>query len=316
MPLPSSKLAIAIPTYNRADILEENLLIMLPELKRYAIPVFISDDSSDLKTQALVERIRQEYADIHYHHNQPGLGHDTNFFATLGMADHDYVWYMGDSVYCEPGCLQEILKSMKMGADFIFINSYVKDENSRLIGDAHVFLLERAWYLTLTGATIYGRRPRSLLIDESRKACWRNFVQLGLILEYCSQQPASLYWHGMPSLGFNKKKRSYWMKSALDVFVGDWTTLIKSFPAFFSTAEMQTVIRSHAVHTGIFGLKKLMFFRANDGLSVPIIQKHEKDYAVASPTGVPITYAVARIPVPLLRGLFKVFYFLRKLGRL
>lgn len=315
MPLSSSKLAIAIPTYNRAGILEENLRIMLPELNRHAIPVYISDDSSDLQTQALVERLRQDYADIHYQRNQPGLGHDKNFFATLGMVDHDYVWYMGDSVYCEPGCLQEILKAMKTGADFIFINSYVKDDNSRLIGDTHVFLRERAWYLTLTGATVYGRRPRSLLIDDSRKVLWRNFVQLGLILEYCSQHPACVYWHGTPSLGFNKKKRSYWMKSALDVFVGDWTTLIKSFSVLFSEAEMKTVIRSHAVHTGIFGLKSLMFFRANEGLSVPIIKKHEKDYAVASPTGVPMAYAVARIPVPLLRGLFKVFYFLRKLGR-
>ena len=314
MQLPNSKLAIAIPTYNRTEILEENIRIMLPELQQHGIPVFISDDSSGLQTKIMVERLRQEYEYIYYQHNQSGLGHDKNFFATLGMSDHDYVWYMGDSVYCKPGCLREILKALEMGADFIFVNSYAKDKHSRLIGDAHAFLLERAWYLTLTGATVYGRQPRSLLIDESRKACWRNFVQLGLILEYCSQQSVSLYWHGTPSLGFNKKKRSYWMKNALDVFVGDWTTLIRSFPVLFSTAEMQAVIRSHAAHTNIFGLKSLIFFRANEGLTVPIINKYKKEYAVASPTSVSMAYAVARIPVPLLRGLFKVFYFFRKLG--
>jgi glycosyltransferase involved in cell wall biosynthesis len=315
MPPPNSKLAIAIPTYNRAKILEENIKIMMPELRQHGIPVFISDDSSDSQTKIVVDRLRTEYANIHYQYNQPGLGHDKNFFATLGMADYDYVWYMGDSVYCEPGSLQGILNTLETGADFIFINSYAKDEHSRFIGDTHAFLLMRTWYLTLTGATIYGRRPRSLAVDDSRKACWRNFVQLGLILEYCSQRPASLYWYGTPSLGFNKRKRSYWMKSAMDVFVGDWTSLIQSFPTLFSMAEMPNVIRSHAVHTGIFGLKSLIFFRANEGLSVSIIKKHEKEYAVASPSSVSMAYVVARIPVSLLRGLLKVFHFFRELGR-
>lgn len=284
---------------------------MLPELRLYAIPVFISDDSNDLQTLHVVEKLKREYDGIHYKYNRPGLGHDANFFATLGLVDCDYVWYMGDSVYFVPGCIREILKVLETGADFVFINSYAKDIDCRLIENTHGFLLDRTWYLTLTGATIYGRRPRSLAIEEGRKSSWRNFVQLGLILEYCSKNSASLYWYGIPSLGFNKKKKSYWMKSALDVFVGDWVAFIKSFPNLFSAAEMSTVIRSHAVNTGIFGLKSLIFFRANEGLSFRIIKKHEKDYSVASPTGVNVAYAVALIPLPLIRWLFRIFYFVR-----
>lgn len=309
----NTRLAISIPTYNRANILEENIRIMLMELKLHAIPVFISDDSTDRQTQEVVKRLQHEYAGIHYQYNQPGLGHDKNFFHTLGLADCDYVWYMGDSVYFLPGSLEGILKTLETGADFIFINSYANDMDSRLIGDTHDFLLERTWYLTLTGATIYGRRARSLVIEESRKVRWRNFVQLGLILEYCSQHPASVYWYGPLSLGFNKKKRSYWMKSALDVFVGDWTAFVKSFPVLFSAAEMKAVIRSHAVNTGIFSLKSLIFSRAQGDLNVHILKKHENDYSVASPTDVRAAYAVAQIPVPLLRWLYSIFYFFRKI---
>jgi glycosyltransferase involved in cell wall biosynthesis len=309
-------LAIAIPTYNRSEILEENLRIMLPELKQYRVPVFISDDSSDSKTEILIDSLSQEYEGFSYRRNWPSLGHDKNFFATLEMADYDYVWYLGDSLYFKSGCLQEIIEAMQADVDFIFVNSYAKDMRSRIVGDARDFLLTRAWYLTLTGATIYGRRPRRLFVDQCRKAIWRNFVQLGLVFEYCSQKSAVVYWLGTPSIGFNKKKnRSYWTSSALDVFVEDWTMFVQSFPALFSASEMKTVIRSHAVHTGIFGIKSLILIRAYGGLSVSIVQRHKSSYVLASPTSVCVTYAVALLPVFLLRGLVGVFYFLRGFGR-
>ena len=154
------------------------------------------------------------------------------------------------------------------------------------------------------------------MIEEGRKFSWRNFVQLGLILEYCGKNSASMYWYGTPSLGFNKKKKSYWMKSALDVFVGDWVAFIKSFPNLFSATEMRSVIRSHATNTGIFGLKSLLFFRANDGLNFPIINKNKKYYSIASPNSVKVAYAVALIPLPLIRLLYRIFYFSRSVFKL
>ena len=316
MSLCNRGLAIAIPTYNRAAILDENLRLMLPDLKQHQVPVFISDDSSDSKTEMVIERLSKEYEGFSYRHNYPSLGHDKNFFATLEMVDYDYVWYLGDSLYFKPGCLQGILESMQSEVDFIFVNSYAKDTRSRLIGDAHEFLLEHAWYLTLTGAAIYGSRPRRLFVDECRKASWRNFVQLGLIFEYCSQNSAVVYWFGTPSIGFNKKKnRSYWTGNALDVFVEDWTMFVQSFPALFSASEMMAVVRSHAVHTGIFGIKSLILIRANGGLTVSNVQRHKRSYVLASPTSVFVTYAVALLPVFLLRGLVGLFYLLRGFGR-
>ncbi len=108
-----------------------------------------------------------------------------------------------------------------------FVNSTAVGHSVEYVSppDMRRFLLARTWYLTLSGATIYGRGPREMIVSEERKRGWKNFPQLGLILEYCSTQRAHSYWFGLSGIGVNANKRSYWAKSAFEVFVRDWSTL-------------------------------------------------------------------------------------------
>lgn len=298
---PNPRLALAIPTYQRSEILCENLKEMLPEIREHAIPVYISDDSKDEATAQMVEALRMEYEFIYYRRNVPGLGHDRNFFATIAMPDSDYVWYLGDSLSLRPGVLGEVLAQTRDGRDFFFVNAYVPDQRDRVLSSAEVkdFLLDRAWYLTLSGATVYGRRPRSLQVAEERRKQWKNFPQLGLILEFASQHAASCAWVGTPSIQFNKKKKSYWQRTALDVFVRDWAALVRSFPALFSPAEADQIIRSHGVNTGVFGLKWLVMLRAAGGLNAAELKALGSDFALASPISPQWAKLVCLIP-PLL----------------
>lgn len=302
----NNKLAIAIPTFNRPEILEENLQLMLPDLRIHSIPVYISDDSSDLKTEAVIKRLQSQYEHIYYRHNHPGFGHDGNFFATLAMPDCDYVWYMGDSCCFRTGVVSEILEVLDGNIDFCFVNYRVNDVVSRHIDSAHDFLVERTWYLTLTGATIYGRHPRAFNVTNERKVEWKNFVQLGLILEYCSKNKASLYWYGKPAIVPNKKKKnSYWSAKTFDVFVEDWSKFIRSFQTYFSKSEINFVIKSHAINAGLFNLSHLLVLRANRGLSVELLRKHKLNFVVASPASPLLAYMVSFIPGVLANMLWR-----------
>lgn len=279
------RLAIAIPTYNRPLILQQNLTAMLPDLRSNKIPVYISDDSTEPETEAVIRRLAAIYELIHYKKNSPGLGHDGNFFQTVGMPDADYVWYLGDSVFIRPGVLKEILPLLESGVDFCFVNSSAAGYSVEYVSppDMRRFLLARTWYLTLSGATIYGRGPRELTVSEERKRNWKNFPQLGLILEYCSTKGANCYWFGRPGIGVNANKRSYWAKSAFEVFVRDWSAFIRSFPQLFGSDEASAVIRSHALNTGLFGFKHLLSLRAHGSLSLPILRQFGEDFRVATP---------------------------------
>jgi hypothetical protein len=258
---------------------------MLPDLRSNRIPVYISDDSTEPETEAVIRRMAAVDELIHYKKNSPALGHDANFFKTVGMPDADYVWYLGDSVFIRPGVLKEILPLLESDVDFCFVNSTAVGHSVEYVSppDMRRFLLARTWYLTLSGATIYGRGPREMIVSEERKRGWKNFPQLGLILEYCSTQRAHSYWFGLSGIGVNANKRSYWAKSAFEVFVRDWSTLIRSFPQLFSSDEASAVIRSHAVNTGLFGFKHLLSLRAHGALSLSVLRQFDGDFRVAVP---------------------------------
>lgn len=315
---PNPLLAIAIPTYNRSDILRENLRAMLPELLEHRISVYLSDDSPDDRTLKMADELRTEFPLLVYRKNAPRYGHDENFFATLAMPNTDYVWYLGDSLYWEPGTLGSVLDALtKTRPDFCFVNAYAPELGSRLIeGEAvHPFLLDRTWYLTLSGATIYGRVPRAMQIPIARRADWKNFPQLGLILEACAQAPRRMHWLGAPVLKFNRKKSSYWLTSAFSVFVKDWSTLIRSFPTLFSPAEQDSVIRSHGVHTRLFGPVSLVHLRALGALTLEILDQHSHDFMVASPIAPRWARLVARLPQRAVSAVWSVVFAMRNLMR-
>jgi len=303
---PNSLLSIAIPTYNRCEILKQNLVAILPQLIKHHVTLYISDDSSDECTRIMAGELRTEHPLIVYRKNEPRLGHDANFFATLAMPDTDYVWYLGDSGYFAPGTLDEVLAALaKFHPNFCFLNTSLSGGGTRLIeGDAlHPFLLDRTWYLTLSGATIYGRASResqALQVSEARLAGWKNFPQLGVLLEACAQSPQRLLWLDSPMLKANQRKSSYWLKSAFNVFVKDWSNLIRSFPVLFSEMEQDRILRSHSVNTQLFGPTSLLQLRAIGALTVEELERHHRDFAVVSPISPMWARLLARLPQRLI----------------
>lgn len=305
-------LAIAIPTYSRSEVLNENLRAMLPELIKHQVAVYISDDSPDDATEKIVELLRDVFPLLFYRKNEPRYGHDRNFFATITMPDTDYVWYLGDSVYFTPGTLARVLDILvDLSLNFCFVNSSANDPDSRLIEgkDVHQFLLDRTWYLTLTGATIYGRQARNLTVPEDRKSSWKNFPQLGLILYACELNPQRVYWIGEQGLNFNLKKSSYWLNSAFEVFVKDWNALIFSFPKLFNSFEQLHIIRSHSINTKLFSPIGLLRLRLKGALTIEVLNKYGEDFDRVT-NGMPI-YAKLIAKIPLI-----IIYFLNFLRQI
>jgi glycosyltransferase involved in cell wall biosynthesis len=157
----NNKLAIAIPTYNRAAILRENILLMLGEIRRFSIPVYISDDSTNNETEIVFQEIKKVYEYIYYYKNSPSLGHDKNCLRTIGLPSEDYVWYLGDSNIIKPFGIEKILNIINNNDfDFVSVNVSTRelDLSDKLITDGNQLLFDLGWHLTMTSATIYSKR--------------------------------------------------------------------------------------------------------------------------------------------------------------
>jgi len=300
----NENLALAIPTYNRPEILLQNLRAMLPELREHGIPIYISDDSTTDETRSAIELLRGEYPHLHYTRNQPGLGHDRNCLATLALPDAKYVWYLGDAMIILPGVLTAILAITEEDYDFIFLNSRVKGAGhlTALSGSEITGFFERhAWHLTMTGATIYGPKFRQWMRGHIEPRIYRNFQQLGLILEYVYATPSTFaraYWFNRKTLTHNNRKQSYWMNSVLQVFALDWVTLVDAFAEAMGSRTCEAIIRSHDRHTRVLSFKRLAELRSRDLLNPSTLQQYGPCLARAG--GVP--NAVLRLLAHAPRG--------------
>ena len=94
----NTKLAIAIPTYNRKNILYETIDYILEEVIENAIYIYIVDDSTNDDTYNTISEKYYNISNIIYIKNDVNIGHDKNFFNTISLVKEQYVWYLGDSM--------------------------------------------------------------------------------------------------------------------------------------------------------------------------------------------------------------------------
>jgi glycosyltransferase involved in cell wall biosynthesis len=294
----SDLLAISFSAYNRGAILLENLRKMLPEISRHSIPVYISDDSSDDETCRTAQLLRDSYPFIHYQRNPTRLGHDRNVLAALARPDSRYVWYLGDSMSFEEGTLDAIVSALSGEPDFIFINSHGQRacHPNGPVKDPRAFLTGMAWHLTLTGATIYARRCVDWMISHSRFAeKYPNFLQLGLIFEFLAVTDGRITWIQDGEVNPHAGKTTYWRNNAVQVFARDWALAIEAAPLFDESAKA-AIIRSHSLHTGIFGIRNLLAMRGDEAFSMDQLRQYRREIRLAFRTPLWVAWIIARVP--------------------
>lgn len=258
------KLAIAIPTFNRPDILNENIRLMLPEIIEFSIPVYISDDSTNDETKTVSEILRKDYENIFYFRNYPGLGHDLNCIKTLKLPAEEYVWYLGDSFAINSGGIRRVLNVISYQVvDLISVNVKGRANiNDRIFTEGNELLINLGWHLTLTGTTIYSRNVLARIEELELKKC-RNFPQTAIIFQEFDFRNYKLYWLNDYIISCNSRKQSYWKKSVFEVFLNDWNVFISNLPPYYTNENKLIAIKKHSEKTGIFSLYSFLSYRFN-----------------------------------------------------
>lgn len=295
-------LSFVIPTFNKPEILKDNILLMLPEIKEFSIPIYVSDDSSDDNTKNMIIELQKRYEHLFYFRNIPSLGHDKNIFSTLKLTEADYVWLLGDSITLKTGAIKNTLKIIaQFGPEIIAVNVINRDLNinSAFYDDKNKVLNEFGWHLTLTGATIYSRNAIST-IDEIDQGGHKNFPQVALIFNHLSVA-CSFYWINDRWLYSSVKKTSYWANDMFQVFIDDWSNLIRNLPESYNDGVKEKVIIEHSRKGKVFGLKSLLIARSIDVYNVRVFREYAKVLAKHSGLRMVILVMIAIIPKTTLR---------------
>src|SRR3989344_5402735 len=124
-------LSICIPTYNRAEKLEQCLHHIAIQLNdeglNTAIEVVVSDNASQDNTAQIVKKFQESFGNIRYFKNEKNLGIDKNIINSVVKAQGKYCWHIGDDDFIVPG-------SLKFLVDF-----FSKKEAALLTVDYHFF---------------------------------------------------------------------------------------------------------------------------------------------------------------------------------
>ena len=306
----NKKLAIAIPTYNRASILKENILLMLEEIRIYSIPIYISDDSVDNDTESIIAEVKKEYEYVYYYKNHPGLGHDKNCLRTLALPTEEYIWYLGDSIIIKHGGIKKVLEIIENKKyDFVAVNAENRniDFTSRIYDEGNKLLVEIGWHLTMTSATIYSNRIHKLIERLDLVKC-KNFPQTALIFESFAQGNSELFWINDRIIYGNKNKKSYWNNAVFDVFLIDWDFFISNLPSFYLNTNKKYVVQKHSEKTGLFTLMRFLDYRSKGIYSFQILLKYLKQIRFNSKVNIVLLMLISIAPKWLLNILKRIFY--------
>ncbi|WP_312993454.1 glycosyltransferase family 2 protein [Chryseobacterium flavum] len=300
-------LSISIPTYNRADILEDNLNLIIDECRPYNIGIYIFDDSTNNETELLISRLNKKYSYIFYTRNEPRLGHDKNCIKCLSIPNQQYIWYLGDSMIISKQSIIKILNVIKTDTpDFICFKEKNRNINteSKIYNDSKDIFTDLAWHLTMTGATIY--KKGSLNIQNFEVDKFINFPQLAIIFCNFENKKTKLYWIADSLIYGNLKKKSYWNNVVFKVFFDDLKKTFSNLPQMFSEDLVDDIVKKHSVKSRLFSYHGFVRMRIDNALNYNSFVDYKKNIKKYTNLNIFLIKILVVFPRSIIRLLYRV----------
>ncbi len=111
-------LTIAIPTYNRAEMIDKQLAWLASEIKGYELDceIIIFDNCSTDNTEQVIRKWQLTLSNtvsFNCHRNQKNIGGMPNIIACMQAATGKYLWTLGDDDPIQPGTLSYIIGKLR-----------------------------------------------------------------------------------------------------------------------------------------------------------------------------------------------------------
>ena len=214
-------LTIAIPTWNRAKYLKENLEALLHEMAitEELITIVVSDNASSDDTESMVAELVSNGAPIKYWRNELNVGFDKNVNFAVQRSEGDFVLLLGDDDRLEEGALSEVLAILKRHTDLglIYMNSRAYESELKYEIDFHDVAFDRIEQDTYfnDGLEVLVKSQKIFAGISGcvfRRALWHTakperffdsmFMHLGISLSFLCELRCSAYVYKKPLLKY------------------------------------------------------------------------------------------------------------------
>lgn len=313
-------LSFWIPTYNRASVLREALLDLIPKIKNFEITIGICDNNSTDDTSKVVSDFCSVYNHICYYKNETNIGADFNILECYKYAQTDYICVLGDSYRIKKNAIPEILETLKNESPSLLIanrgNLKIPTKTYDNIND---FLFEIGGSLDLVGVLFLPRKAVSSIYYGRYSNS--NFIHLAMAVEYlCSCESVVVSWLKDCDYEFSKLKRSgTWYNRSVQIFLQNWVETVMSFPPTVKMSTKLKMIRDHELWYSCFSIYSVYNARRCGIYEYCDIYKYRIYLYLVTKHSLLFYFILFHVPLVLLRFLLysnkqvhKIFFFLKE----
>ena len=234
----TSPLGICIPAYKRPYQLEACVRSIITSAGYRAIPIFISDDSTDDTNVEVVSRLQTLYPHIVHDRNVTNLGIDRNILKSADICTCPYAWLMGEDDRMLPEGIPTILSIIgtpPRDIPFIYVNYMSVDETLTIVLHersldiaedrmitAEAFFPEMAWSIGFIGGCVVNKRLWSGIDRIPHIGTY--FAHAGMILEYLKGKELQLVAKPLVLNRCGTARIFTWTHSAFEVMHG-WSRM-------------------------------------------------------------------------------------------
>ena len=194
--MPSVLLTIAVPTYNRAQLLNQCLSALAREFENdNRVEIIVSNNASTDNTVEVVEQHRNAaLPGLHYFQNEQNLGPDLNIRQCFDKAKGKYVWIFSDDDFLLSGYGAPLLallagsdwgvvhlKGLWYDADDAPVPTFEPLVHRKFEGDGMAFVREITYWVTFITGNIVNKAAL-FGAEMAYKFVGTNLVQLGWVL--------------------------------------------------------------------------------------------------------------------------------------
>ncbi|HEY9078879.1 glycosyltransferase family 2 protein [Magnetovibrio sp.] len=263
----NKKLAIAVPTYNRADILDFFLQTYVPVVREHDIAIYISNNGSSDNTLEVVEKWQQQYPYIVCSTFEKTVDVDENVQKALSLSEAEYTWVTGDGFEIPPKTLDMILDILPDdGTHYDFIVTDLvgrkREVEEKVFTDKTETLEKLGWIISCLGCTIFHRN--AIQNGHFEKYRYTGFGHVGVVFDYITKPGFRLYWAPdaiIVSLKSPVRKPGWGSYFFVNIFE-TWPNVIALLPDSYSDASKTIARRALQQKTGILRWRYLLGIRA------------------------------------------------------
>ncbi|MCR4744926.1 MAG: hypothetical protein K5894_06820 [Lachnospiraceae bacterium] len=305
------KLMLAIPTYNRPEVMNWKLWNEYEYYNEYDILVYVFDSSEDDETKKVVDKYKKIINDIHYVKVDPKVHSNKKAYMIFKGEqideEYDYIWLCSDSIIWKESVYKKINDNVQKDDYDIIIPNYrdVEKLGTKEYTDKQELFYDCAWHMTLYGATVL--RNETIL----KTADWDflekkyfvkeriNFSHLGMYFETIKNMSEFRAIHLSLELGEMipswMRKHSGWHSEAFRLWLSYWPEFVNSLPDCYN--RKNEVILKCNENSGTFLERELVGYKRAKVLSNASFKKWKVNIKKYAPNSYDLFKKVLNRPV-------------------